>query len=1706
MNQTTRRKPRHLLHCLITLVVIGCQIALPLGALMAAVQPTPQMATAAVRQIGLGDWLAQRFGDLTAKVQPLWGEPTSAQAATSYGAPVALLSTTHSATITSARTGLCTVLNCFITNSANVVDANTTNFGNISIPLGLVGGVYFAVDTNVTFPAGYRAGFLVDNGGGLIDLSLFSSFSIKTYLGGALQETAASGALLDVSLFGGANSNAISFVTSKAFDEVRLEAGSLVGALLDLDVYYAFVQQPTYSPAPGGVGAALVGWYKADAGITATDGQNVAQWSNQATPYHITQAATGSRPLYYSTTAANLLNFNPALSFDGGDGLNSTTRLHAATDGWQGIVVAKDKRTNVAELRAPLGLGDNGNDPGFDLQTDGVSPNGWNVWMDGSSPAELGGGAFDSTARLYNGNSGGANQQPQIFALGSANTAGGTGNIISTIDGFNETTDMDSAQGAGIGGGLYVGSSGGENWLGLIGEVLVYNKQLSAAELNQVNSYLALKYGITLDASPSSATQNFDYVLSDGTTVVWPGTSDAAYQPYRFDIAGIGRDDGSALDQRKSRSVNAGIQPMIDNGAAFGANKSFLVWGHNGQAANYDVSYTPSSFTPAAGYFRMNRVWKVQETGTVGNIVVQGSGADHLLVSSDPTFASGVTEIDMSSGNATVDFSNGQFFTFGKAITAPGAVVNGLVFWSKADDAGCTPGDACANWADRSLNGNPIETIGAMTLQAADAAHNFHPYFSSFSTANYFKDVNSSFATPWPPIDVTEVSVFAVARATSLTNDGRITGMDNDDNFAGEPGLSIVDGSPAFYRFSSGPGRVTVSDDVVVNTSAIFGARTAGTQLTVGLNGKHTASAITAGGGFAGDIFNIGYGTWDINGAFPGDIQEVIWYRTDVSNTERQRIESYLALKYGITLDQSTAQNYVAGDGTTVVWDAIAHAAYSNNIAGIGRDDASALKQKQATSTNPGFQPTIGLGTIAASNAANSNSFAANRNFLVWGSNNQAASYGVGYTPTSFTPAAGYFRMNRVWKVQETGTVGNVVVQGSGADHLLVSSDPTFATGVTEIAFSSGSATVNFTNGQFFTFGRDITAPGGVAAPVVWLRADSGANTTTDGAAVNSWVNNGSSGGTAGQLGTCTFPTFTANKHNFNPALTDNSTNCNGALLLNDVFPTYAHRDLTSFILRSQPDVTQQRTMISYSEANNFTTVEKPWYASQSANQSWLWWDGNYQAIGTFPAAASRVNGVPQINAYAMPQWTSGTHTANLYLNGANTTVSGGVNASIGIGKHLFISNDANNDNPSGGDTSEIISYDRILSATEMQRINSYLAIKYGITYLNAAGTAVPDYLAADGTTKVWDATANATYNNNIAGIGRDDASVLQQKQAKSSNSGIQPIIGLGTIAASNAANSSTFSANKSFLLWGDNNGAATLTAAYNGGSNNRLARVWKVQETGTVGVVTVVLPRSAVPTVGLRSLIVHSSDANFGTVDRTIPLTSQGGNYVATVNFNNGDFFTFSSSSTVPEINVTPTTIDFGTVNVGSTSAAQAATIQNQGDVSLSLTNIALSGADAARFAISSNNCGAALNAGASCTVQLTFTPTAAGNRIAQLVITSNDSDESTVNVALSGATPSSNGGGGSTGAYNLAVTKSASVSNATISTPFTYTITVLNKGTIAASNVVMTDPLPAGVTFGSANATGGGNCMHNSGTVTCTWPSLAGGASATVTISVTP
>ena len=68
-----------------------------------------------------------------------------------------------------------------------------------------------------------------------------------------------------------------------------------------------------------------------------------------------------------------------------------------------------------------------------------------------------------------------------------------------------------------------------------------------------------------------------------------------------------------------------------------------------------------------------------------------------------------------------------------------------------------------------------------------------------------------------------------------------------------------------------------------------------------------------------------------------------------------------------------------------------------------------------------------------------------------------------------------------------------------------------------------------------------------------------------------------------------------------------------------------------------------------------------------------------------------------------------------------------------------------------------------------------------------------------------------------------------------------------------------------------------------------------------------------------------------------------------------------------------------------------------------MSITSVALTGANAGDFAETADTCGSSVAAGANCTIELTFTPSAAGQRMATLDITDNAAG-SPQTVSLSG------------------------------------------------------------------------------------------------------
>ncbi len=183
--------------------------------------------------------------------------------------------------------------------------------------------------------------------------------------------------------------------------------------------------------------------------------------------------------------------------------------------------------------------------------------------------------------------------------------------------------------------------------------------------------------------------------------------------------------------------------------------------------------------------------------------------------------------------------------------------------------------------------------------------------------------------------------------------------------------------------------------------------------------------------------------------------------------------------------------------------------------------------------------------------------------------------------------------------------------------------------------------------------------------------------------------------------------------------------------------------------------------------------------------------------------------------------------------------------------------------------------------------------------------------------------------------------------------------------------------------------------------------------------------------------------------------------------------------------VTVSPTALNFGSVATGSTSAAQTVTVSNPTNAAASVSGISTSG----DFAQTSN-CGTSIAANGSCTVSVTFKPTAAGSRTGTL----------TVNAGGVTNAASLSGTGTAPGPVLTASPASLSFARTVIgSTAAPRTVTVTNSGTTSAtiSGVAVTGDFSQTNNCGTVAA--GGSC-----TVTVTFRPTAGG-SRTGTLTVT-
>ena len=451
--------------------------------------------------------------------------------------------------------------------------------------------------------------------------------------------------------------------------------------------------------------------------------------------------------------------------------------------------------------------------------------------------------------------------------------------------------------------------------------------------------------------------------------------------------------------------------------------------------------------------------------------------------------------------------------------------------------------------------------------------------------------------------------------------------------------------------------------------------------------------------------------------------------------------------------------------------------------------------------------------------------------------------------------------------------------------------------------------------------------PGGVTSNLqLWLRADllNGTTSVADNSSVSIWNTQakGSNAIKPAAVGAPIFKNNATSNINFNavvdftnpfnsPSQTYNDVSSsrqylkgtNGyysadtfVVVVPDVTVNSALNSMDVFAGKSSSCAQNVKTGISYGNVDTRFTNEVISYTS-----------GTTTSYGTAQVSTtSQYNSPGIINI----RNNSGNTGMQLYYNGTNIATT-----EVNTAKHRNI-NDSQYwigrseawDGSLDGRIAEIITFSsRKNDVTERTKIETYLGIKYGIT-IGSNGTS-QNYIGSDGTV-IWDATANAGYNYDIAGIGRDDVSKLNQKQSKSVNASSNLTIGLGTIATTNTANTNVFDADKKYLVWGDNGGnmndsGTPLTITFGGTSGVTTLtdipnKKWKIVESGgDVATTKISIPTSALSNLPALSgndayVMIVASDASFTSNVDTAFLTTNGSNQEIDYDFDGTKYFTF--------------------------------------------------------------------------------------------------------------------------------------------------------------------------------------------------------------------
>lgn len=837
--------------------------------------------------------------------------------------------------------------------------------------------------------------------------------------------------------------------------------------------------------SPGGVSTNLRWWLKANSGVFSDNGATpavanstaVQQWNDQSTiANHARQTTGGNKPVFNNA----VINGYPALRFSSNQFIDGLALPGInPTDNWIFFMVFKQNSFTAG----------------------GTSDGGGTYLMDRTS-----GTGNLMSLKIVN---------TDKFMLQKRNDGGfGIGGPISTISAassqfviadyyrqfgtayglfINGKSDGTSGDDSGnlTGPTLRIGRHADNTNSGLNGdlaEVIMYNYFPTATQRQQIESYLAIKYGITLDQSDGGK----DYLSSTGTTI-YPATTSHAV--YNNNIAGIGQDDGSALLQSSSQSQNNLSVLSVSSPSAL-TNGNFLLWGDD------SPTITNSNNVPAPYINRLSRVWRAKTTGSVGTVTlsfdltglgVSLSNASRFALltntSADLSTATASTATRSISGNVVsfsgISISDGTYFSIATdiIIPVPGGV-SGPLAWLRADN-----GAYVNTGITLATNGQTVQQWnnfqGSVSYNVSQATSGNRPTFLT-NSANSNPVIRYSVASSSLDFGAMGISSssslesFFSIRPTAINSTGSV----NDEN--GSYFMDRTTASNALFGLkasgtkfgyqkrndaSNGLGGVATTSDINTSIFQLVNMyRNYNVQYGIAYNGSIESTLADTDGPMTLPSLRLGnHATTNVG--LVGDLPEFILYTRNLSTNERTRVNSYLALKYGVSLSQATATHYLASNSSIIFPSATSYSGFSTDVAGLGRDNVSSLLQLNSQSVNAGSMVNLQIASLPT-----------DLSFLIWGSNNGSVT--VPNTVDVQSPVLR--RLARVWRVSNINSVGPVTVNIDlstvpGAKlqadlRLIVDGDGVFNAGTTALTGTLVGniftvTNVTLANGNYFTIG-----------------------------------------------------------------------------------------------------------------------------------------------------------------------------------------------------------------------------------------------------------------------------------------------------------------------------------------------------------------------------------------------------------------------------------------------------------------------------------------------------------------------------------------------------------------------------------------------------------------------------------------------------------